>query len=208
MTIKKLGIRTTAIEAFRAALAARALDEPHPTLHAHLTQGQATELFATDNYGIIFIPTNDIHIDWTNEPAKSLRIQISNAKIPARATNITITIDQTHGILTVDGNAVGFAQITEGHSPLARSVAPENLPALAIAPPYGYDTLRAAAILRASGKTPPTRSEPIELPQAGIAFRWRFPTGGEYVLVSNRGEDHDVKRFKGILSVTRERSPF
>lgn len=68
--------------------------------------------------------------------------------------------------------------------------------------------IRAASILRASGKTPPTHPEPIELPQAGYAFRWTFQTGGEYVLVSNRMEDDQAKRFKGILQSTREPAPF
>jgi hypothetical protein len=206
VSIQKLGIRTNAIEAFRAALSIKSIDEQHPILHLHTHKGTATELFATDNYGIVFIPTTDINIT-SDDQTTTIRLRIITIKIPARATNITLTHNpDTHGTITTDGTPIGYFNLEDGYSPAARKVAPANLPTLPIAPPTTFDAIRAAGILRASGKTPPARPEPIELPEAGYAFRWRFETGGEYVLVSNRMEDDQAKRFKGILHATREQT--
>lgn len=214
MTGSKIGLRITAIDAFRAALAIRNVDERNPTLHAAFTNSNATELFTTDGFGVAFVPLTEplasSSIDWATNPAiDTIRIQTLNTRVPARARNITILVDTTvtEAIINIDEQPAGVAFVTLGSAPRARQVVPADLPPLAIAPPYAFDAIRAANVLRAS-KTPPQNSETVQLPGGGIAFRWRFDTGGEYVQVSNRGDDHAKKRFEVVLSVCREKAPF
>jgi hypothetical protein len=201
---------TTAVDAFRAALALKSPDERNPILHVPLKQGSGDELFTTDNRAIVFVPIKITGLAYTNDAPTSVSIELTNTKIPARAHTLTVTLwtndATTNGVLLADTQPAGIAAVTNQLTPTARRVAPAGLPPLPAAPPYGYDTLHAASILRASSKTPPDRHEPIQLPQAGYAFRWAFNTGGELILVANRASDEERNAFKNALEFIRERT--
>jgi hypothetical protein len=200
-----LTFTTTAVEAFRAALALKSPDERNPILHVPLKQGHANELFTTDNRAIVFVPIQTEKTPWANDAPASISIELTNTKIPARAHALTITIRTndiaTNGVLLADGQPAGIATITTHPTPTARRVAPAELPPLPVAPPYGYDTLHAADILRASKQKTLPRHDPIELPQAGYAFRWEFNNGGSLILVSNRASDEERNAFKEDLDI-------
>jgi hypothetical protein len=205
-----LTFTTTAVDAFRAALALKSPDERNPILHVPLKQGHANELFTTDNHAIVFVPIQTEKTPWTNDAPASITIELTNTKIPARAHTLTLTIQTndttTNGVLLADGQPAGIATITNHPTPTARRVAPAELPPLPVAPPYGYDTLHAADILRASKPKTPPRHDPIELPQAGYAFRWEFNTGGSLILVANRASDEERNAFRNTLRIIREQT--
>jgi hypothetical protein len=208
--VSSLTIRTTAVEAFRAALTVKDPGATHAILHVPFNNGKATELFATDNRAIVFVPIEITQSTWTNNAPTAIAIRIANTKIPARVHAISLSSLTTEtnvtGTVLADDRPCGFATLEYESTPAARRVAPAGLPPLPAAPPYGYDTLHAASILRASSKTPPDRHEPIQLPQAGYAFRWAFNTGGELILVANRASDEERNAFKNALEFIRERT--
>ena len=215
MSLKRLNIRVRAHDALRIALAVRTIGDKHASINVLFDKdGNPTELFNSDNYCVAYVPLADHLVEWDGAPVSSMKFWVTLNRYPAKPigdAELRIEADADGiptGTLVIDAFPIGTLAHA-GNDAMAgvRNVVPKNLEELPIAPPSGMDVLHVASILKHARK-PPSRSIPVTLPGGGYAFHYALEDGGEFVMVSLRGPDDEMKRFDAIVRTVREKAPF
>ena len=215
MSLKRLNIRVRAHDALRIALAVRTIGDKHASINVLFDKdGNPTELFNSDNYCVAYVPLADHLVEWDGAPVSSMKFWVTLNRYPAKPigdAELRIEADADGiptGTLVIDAFPIGTLAHA-GNDAMAgvRNVVPKNLEELPIAPPSGMDVLHVASILKHARK-PPARAMPVTLPGGGYAFHYALEDGGEFVMVSLRGPDDEMKRFDAIVRTVREKAPF
>lgn len=207
---------TTAIDAFRAAL--KVAESDNGTLQfVRIPDGLVDEIQATDGVGVVTLPAFVERIV-SFDPGGSmdfdpLLLAPLNLKIPS---GLKSGIDSLHVQLEGEsfsdlagwvhseskGQKLGGMTAATGKAIPIRKVVPDALPILPAAPPYAFDAVHAANVLRAA-RTVPRYPITVQLPSGSAAFRWAFDGGGDYTIVCGRGTDDVEQEFKRMLELHR-----
>lgn len=206
----KFGFRTSAIDAFRAALTFKVGEAHNSTLQlARLDDGRV-EIQATDGIGVVCLPatvTDGVEFD-------ALLLTPMSLKVPS---GMKSGIDVIEFLLDGDSFAdlngwawwgarsdrkIGGMQAGTGKTMPVRKVVPDALPLLPAAPPYAFDAVHAANVLRAA-RTAPRYPITVQLPSGAAAFRWAFEGGGDYTIVCGRADDFVQAEFARVLELHR-----
>lgn len=205
----KFAFRTTAIDAFRAALTFKVGEAHNGTLQlARLPDGRV-EVQATDGVGVVCLPaivTDGVEFD-------PLLLNPMNLKVPSGMKNGADTIEvllDGESFVELNGwvrwaskdRVIGGMQAGTGKTMPVRKVVPDAVPLLPAAPPFAFDAVHAADVLRAARVTP-RYPITVQLPSGSAAFRWAFEGGGDYTIVCGRGTDDVEQEFKRVLELHR-----
>lgn len=217
MSLKRLNLRIRAHDALRVALAIRTIGDKHASINVLFDKdGQPTELFNSDNYCVAYVPLADSVVEWDAAPVSSMKFWVTLQRYPAKPigdAELRIEAEPDpeavpFGRLMIDNFPIGtLAYAGDNAMAGVRNVVPAKLEQLPIAPPSGMDVLHVASILKHTRK-PPARAMPVMLPGGGYAFHYELDGGGEFIMVSLRGPDDEMKRFDAIVRTVREKAPF
>lgn len=205
----KFGFRTTAIDALRAALTFKIGEAHNGTLQLARLEDRTVEIQATDGIGVVCLPatvTSGAEFD-------PLLLAPMNLKVPSGMKSDSDAVE-----VMLDGESfadlsgwvywaskdrkIGGMQAGTGKTMPIRKVVPDALPLLPAAPPFAFDAVHAATVLRAA-RTVPRYPRTVQLPSGAAAFRWSFEGGGDYTIVCGRGDDFAESEFKRVLELHR-----
>ncbi len=205
----KFEFRATAIDALRAALTFKVGEAHNSTLQlARLDDGRV-EVQATDGIGVVCFPatvTDGVEFD-------PLLLTPMSLKVPSGMKNgadvVKVRLDG-ESFADLSGwvywasktQKLGGMSAATGKTMPVRKVVPDALPLLPAAPPYAFDAVHAANVLRAA-RVVPRYPITVQLPSGVAAFRWAFEGGGDYTIVCGRADDFVQAEFARVLELHR-----